>query len=146
LSGKKETILRSPHAKIAIERKKGKVFNFPPKKAITVTGMQWTGALITGMEGMIKVAVMSWWSTKGDEATKLREQQELLLRKVVRQWGDQLLHIFDRGAASGPWIQVLQKLRVRFVIRWKKGHVFCDARGEKKEIVADWLRKEVFVS
>jgi hypothetical protein len=29
------------------------------------------GALITGMEGMMKVAVMSWWTTKGDEATKL---------------------------------------------------------------------------
>ncbi len=124
----------SSKAKRLQRSKKGVVFNFPPKKAITVTGMQWTGALITGLEGTIKVAVMSWWSTKGDDARKLREQQELLLRKVIRQWGDLLLHIFDRGAASGPWLQVLQKLGVRFVIRWKKGHCFFNARGEKKKL------------
>src|SRR2546430_11360681 len=29
---------------------KGLVFNFPPKKAITVAGMQWTGALISGID------------------------------------------------------------------------------------------------
>lgn len=114
--------------------KKGVTFNFPPKKAITVTGMQWTGALIAGMEGMVKVAVMSWWSTKGDEATKLREQEELLLRRVVRKWGDILLHIYDRGSASGPWLRVLQQLRVKFVIRWKKGHFFFNVQGVKKKL------------
>ncbi len=35
--------------------RKGLVCNFPPRKPITVTGMQWTGAFITGMEGMIHV-------------------------------------------------------------------------------------------
>jgi Transposase DDE domain len=124
----------SSKAKRLHRSKKGLVFNFPPKKAITVTGMEWTGALITGMEGMIKIAVMSWWTTKGDEARKLREQQEILLRKVFRQWGSQLLHIFDRGAASGPWIKVLQQLGIRFVIRWKKGHYFFNAKGEKKKL------------
>lgn len=124
----------SSKAKRLHRSKKGVTFHFPPKKAITVTGMQWTGALITGMEGMIQVAMMSWWTTKGDEATKLREQQEMLLRKVFRQWGDLLLHIFDRGAASGPWLQVLQKFRVKFVIRWKKGHFFFNAQGEKKKL------------
>jgi len=124
----------SSKAKRLQRSKKGVVFNFPPKKPIMVAGMQWTGALITGTDGMIKVAVMSWWSSRGDDAKKLREQQEILLRKVVRQWGEQLLHIFDRGAASGPWIQVLQRLRVRFVIRWKKGHFFCNQQGEKKKL------------
>jgi hypothetical protein len=124
----------SSKAKRLQRSKKGVVFNFPPKKPITVTGMQWTSALITGLEGTIKVAVMSWWTTRGDDASKLREQQERLLRKVVRQWGDLLLHIFDRGAASGSWLQVLQQLRVRFVIRWKKGHFFYNAKGEKKKL------------
>jgi|SRR5436190_6424140 hypothetical protein len=36
----------SSKAKRLHRSKKGLVFNFPPKKAITVTGMQWTGALI----------------------------------------------------------------------------------------------------
>ncbi|GER86614.1 hypothetical protein KDW_50470 [Dictyobacter vulcani] len=132
----------SSKAKRLQRSKKGLVFNFPPKKAITVAGMQWTAALIIGMEGRVKVAVMSWWTTRGDDATKLREQQEKLLRKVVRKWGDQLLHIFDRGAASGPWIQVLQKLRVRFVIRWKKGHFFFNEKGEKKKLWQIGLHKK----
>ena len=114
--------------------KKGVTFNFPPKKAITVTGMEWTAALITGMEGTIKVAVMSWWTKRGEYATKLREEQERLLRKVIRKWGDSLLHIYDQGASSGPWLQVLEKLRVVFAIRWKKGHCFFDAAGIKKKL------------
>jgi Transposase DDE domain len=124
----------SSKAKRLHRSRKGLVFNFPPKKAITVTGMQWTGALIAGMEGMIKVALMSWWTTKGDHATNLREQEEAMLRKCVRQWGEILLHIFDRGYASGPWIQLLQSLRVKFVIRWKKGHFFFNVNGEKKKL------------
>ena len=124
----------SSKAKRLHRSKRGMVFNLPPKKAITVTGMEWTGALITGMQGTIKVAVMSWWTTRGEEAKKLREQQEILLRKVFRQWGNQLLHIFDRGAASGPWIKVLQQFGIRFVIRWKKGHYFFNANGEKKKL------------
>lgn|SRR5436190_9159527 len=86
------------------------------------------------MEGMIKVALMSWWTTKGEYAIKQREQEEALLRKCVRQWGDILLHIFDRGYASGPWIKLLQSLRVKFVIRWKKGHFFFNAKGEVKKL------------
>lgn len=124
----------SSKAKRLQRTKKGLVFNFPPKKPITVAGMQWTGALITGMEGMIKVAVMSWWTTKGEHATKMREQEERLLRKCLRKWGHLLLNIFDRGYASGPWLQVLQVLKARFVIRWKKGHYFFNANGEEKKL------------
>jgi hypothetical protein len=113
---------------------KGLVFNFPPRKPVTVAGMQWTGALITGLEGMIEVAIMNWWTTKGDDATKLREQEEGLLRSCVRRWADLLLHIFDRGYASGPWLQVLQGLKVGFVIRWKKGHFFLAATGQEKKL------------
>ncbi len=124
----------SSKAKRLNRRKKGLVFNFPAKKPISVTGMQWTGALISGMEGPVKVALMNWWSTKGPEAVSLREQEERLLRLCVRQWGDQLLHIFDRGYASGPWLRVLQLFRLHFVIRWKKGHFFRNERGEEKKL------------
>jgi hypothetical protein len=77
---------------------------------------------------------MSWWTRKGEYATKLREQQELLLRKVVRRWGDLLLHVYDQGASSGTWLRVLEELRVPFVIRWNKGHMFFDAEGVKKKL------------
>jgi len=122
----------SSKAKRLNRSSKGLVFNFPPRKPVTVAGMQWTGALIAGMEGMIHVALMSWWSTKGADATKLRTQEEALLRTCVRQWGDILLHIFDCGYASGPWIQVLQVLKVRFVIRWKKGIISSMQAGKRR--------------
>jgi hypothetical protein len=124
----------SSKAKRLTRIKKGLVFNFPAKKPISVTGMQWTAALISGIEGQVKVAVMNWWSTKGTEAVHLREQEEKLLRICVRQWGDQLLHIFDRGYASGPWLKVLQQFHLHFVIRWKKGHFFRDERGVEKKL------------
>ena len=124
----------SSKAKRLSRRKKGLVFNFPLKKAITVTGMHWSAALICGMEGHIKVAVMNWWSTKGPDATREREQEEKLLRTCIRQWGDQLLHIFDRGYASGKWLRVLQTFHLHFVIRWKKDHFFRDEKGEEKKL------------
>lgn len=124
----------SSKAKRRYRSKRGLVFNFPPKKAVTVAGMQWTAALITGMEGLVKVACMSWWTTKGDYATQLRAQEEARLRKCMRQWGHLLLHIFDRGYGSGPWLQVLQTLCVKFVIRWKGGLNFIDATGVVKKL------------
>lgn len=124
----------SSKAKRLTRSKKGLVFNFPPKKAITVVGMQWTGALIAGMQGMIYVAMMNWWTTKGDYETKLRIQEETMLRKCVRQWGDCLLHIFDRGYVSGAWLQLLQALHVRFVIRWKHGLFFWNTSGQEKKL------------
>jgi hypothetical protein len=45
-----------------------------------------------------------------------------------------LVHVFDRGYASGPWLQLLQSLRVRFVIRWIKKHYFFDATGLEKNL------------
>lgn len=124
----------SSKAKRLNRSRKGLVFNMPATRPVMVTGMQWTGALIAGMEGTIKVALMSWWTTKGDYATKMRKQEEALLRTCVRKWGDLLFHVFDRGYASGPWLQLLQTLRVKFVIRWKKGHFFRDAKGAEKKL------------
>lgn len=124
----------SSKAKRLHQNKKGLVFNFPPKKAIIVAGMQWTSVLLTGMEGLVTVALMSWWTTRGDYATNQRAEEEALLRKCFRQWGDQFLHIFDRGYGTGPWLQVLQTWKVRFVIRWKKGLFFRDQNGKAKKL------------
>jgi hypothetical protein len=122
----------SSKAKRRNRSRKGLVFNFPVGKPIRVTGMQWTAAIIAGMEGPVKVAAMTWWTTKGDYATRLREQEEKMLRTLVRKWGNLLLYIFDRGFATGPWLKVLQALGVRFVIRWIKKHVFIDSLGREK--------------
>jgi Transposase DDE domain len=124
----------SSKAKRLNRSKKGHVFNMPAVRPILVTGMHWTGALIAGAEGIPKIAFMSWWTTKGDYATKTRAQEEEMIRNCVRKWGDSLLHVFDRGYASGPWIQFLQSLRVKFVIRWIKNHKFFDENGVEKKL------------
>jgi hypothetical protein len=99
-----------------------------------VTGMHWTAALIAGLEGIPKIALMSWWTTKGGYATQLRKQEEEMLRKCVKKWGGLLVHVFDRGYASGPWIHLLQSLKVKFVIRWIKKHHFYDSNGAEKKL------------
>jgi len=124
----------SSKAKRLQRSRKGLVFNMPAARPVMVAGMHWTGALIAGMEGTIHIALMSWWTTKGDYATKLRAQEEELLRRCVRKWGDILVHVFDRGYASGPWIQLLQSFRVPFVLRWIKKHYFFDAKGLEKKL------------
>jgi hypothetical protein len=112
--------------------RKGHVFNLPTLRPALVTGMHWTGALIAGLEGVPKIALMSWWTTKGDYQTRTRIQEEEMLRKCVKKWGDILVHVFDRGYASGPWIHLFQSLKGRFVIRWIKKHTFFDRNGEEK--------------
>jgi hypothetical protein len=124
----------SSKAKRLNRSRRGLVFNMPAAKPIMVTGMQWTGVLIAGMEGIVKVAAMSWWTTKGDYAIKQREKEEEMLRNIVRKWGDILIHVFDRGYSSGPWIELLQSLKVKFVIRWKKNHFFIDNNGNEKKL------------
>lgn len=124
----------SSQAKRRNRSRRGLVFNVPIGKPIQVMGMPWTAAIIAGMDGPVKVAAMRWWTRSGDYATRLRQQQEELLRTLVRKWGRLLLYIFDRGFASGPWLKVLQTLGVRFVIRWIKTHIFIDTLGQEKKL------------
>src|SRR5437588_2145492 len=126
--------VRSSKAKRTGRSRKGLLFNMPPLRPIRVMGMEWTGTIITGLEGVPKLAVMRWWTTKGDYAEKLREKEEEVLRVLVRTWGTLLTIVFDRGYASGPWLQVLEGLRVRFIIRWIKKHVFYDQEGRAKNL------------
>jgi hypothetical protein len=114
--------------------KRGLLFNWPVARPIRVMGMQWTAALIAGMQGVPHLAVTKWWTTKGVFATKLRETEEELVRICVRKWGPLLGHVFDRGYASAYWLQVLSTYRVRFVIRWVKKHLFVTTWGEEKNL------------
>ena len=112
----------------------GLLFNPPLFRPIRVMGMEWTGTIITGLQGIPKLAVMRFWTTKGDYAEKVREKEEEVLRVLVRLWGPLLTFVFDRGYASGPWLEVLQKYRVTFIIRWIKNHLFFTQDGQEKKV------------
>jgi hypothetical protein len=64
--------------------------------------MHWIGAVITGMEGLAWVAIMDGWTTKGTYATKPRNQEAMLLTKLIGKGGQMVVHVFERGYASGP--------------------------------------------
>jgi hypothetical protein len=124
----------SSKAKRRQRTKRGFVFNWPAPRPVRVMGMQWTAALIVGMQGLPHLAVTRWWTTKGVFATKLRDTEEEALRICIRKWGSLLVHVFDRGYASGYWLQVLLKYRTRFVIRWIKNHLFLTTWGAEKKL------------
>lgn len=126
----------SSKAKRLNRSRKGHVYNPPAARPVMVVGMHWTSALIAGMEGAVRVAAMSWWTTRGKYATKTRDQEEQMLRMIVKKWGNILIHVFDRGYCSGPWLRLLEVLHVRFVIRWIKKHNFFDSEGKEKKL---WL-------
>ena len=50
----------SSKAKRLSRSRKGLLFNRPAGIPIRVMGMQWTAALITGLEGVPQIAVMNW--------------------------------------------------------------------------------------
>ena len=133
----------SSKAKRLSRSKKGRIFNMPAVRPIMVVGMHWTGALIAGLEGVPKVALMSWWTTKGEYATRTRAQEEKLLRICIRKWGDTLTHVFDRGYSSGPWIQFLQSLRIKYIIRWKKRSFLFQPKWEEDEIMGNRPREKI---
>ena len=77
----------SSKAKRRQRTKRGLVFNWPAPRPVRVMGMQWSAALIAGMQGLPHLALTRWWTTKGVFATKLRETEEELVRICVRKWG-----------------------------------------------------------
>lgn len=123
----------SRKAKRRQRTRRGLVFNWPAPRPVRVMGMQWTAGLIVGMHGLPQVAISRWWSTRGVFASKQRDTEEEALRQCVRTWGSLLVHVFDRGSASGPWLLVLRSLRARFVIRWIKNHEFFTGEGVQKK-------------
>lgn len=124
----------SSKAKRLRKSRKGVVSKVQGGKPITGAGMHWIGAVITGMDGLAFVAIMDWWTTKGKYATKQRNQEALLRSLRIGKGGQLGIHVFDRGYASGPWLEVLQAGEAIFVIRWIKTHMFLDGHGVEKKL------------
>jgi hypothetical protein len=109
----------SSTAKRRNRSRRGHVFNLPAARPVMLTGMHPTGALLAGLAGLAKIALMSCWTTKGAYATKTRQQEEAMLRKCVKKGGDILVHVCDRGDASGPC---------------RKKHHFFESKAEEKKL------------
>lgn len=117
--------VRSSKAK-RLKRIKPGYFNPPGGRPIFVPGYHWLQVLVTGMEGPITLANMQWWTTRGEAATDKRSVEAVILRETSQRWGQQVLHIWDRGFAGAPWLCMSYVHAIRFVMRWPKHYHLLD--------------------
>lgn len=116
-----------------LKRIKPGYFNPPGGRPIFVPGYHWLQVLVTGMEGPITLANMQWWTTRGEAATDKRSVETVILRETSQRWGQQVLHIWDRGFAGAPWLDLSYVHAVRFVMRWPKHYHLLDELGQERK-------------
>lgn len=105
----------------------------PPSAPVFVPGMQWLSLLVVGLVGAPTLYSMRWWSTRGAGASDRKQEEEALAAQVAAAWGNQVIHVFDRGFANGPWLQTLQAHDLRFIVRWKTNYKVLDAQGVERK-------------
>jgi hypothetical protein len=66
------------------------------------------------------------------QAADLRTLQQEVLGECLRHLGRAVLHVWDRGYAGSPWLQIALAHRARFVLRWPKSYQLLDAAGSKR--------------
>lgn len=116
-----------------LKRIKPGYFNPPSGRPIFVPGFHWLQLLVTGMKGAPVLAHLCWWTTRGEPASKKREVEGKILRKVARLWGRKVIHIWDRGFAGSPWTTLALDHHLRFILRWNTSYHLVGPDGRKRE-------------
>lgn len=117
-----------------LKRIKPGFYNPPGGRPIFVPGMQWLTVLLMGRTATPKVAIMTWWTTRGRFAQGHRQMQTPVLERLAGAWGERVIHVFDRGWAGGSWLQILQETLVRFIERWPKHYQLWDpTKGKERK-------------
>lgn len=122
--------VRSSHA-ARLKRIKPGYFNPPEGRPVFVPGMQWLSLLVVGMQGHPSLAAMYWWTTLGKFATKRAPFMKQVLHRCARAWGGRVIHVWDRGFASSPWLKILFTYQLRFVLRWVQKSHLVDSKGKR---------------
>jgi len=117
-----------------LKRIKPGYFNPPTGRPIFVPGFNWLQLLVTGLKGAPVLAHLCWWTTRGEQASKKREEEGKILRKVVHLWGRKVIHIWDRGFAGSPWTSLALDHHLRFILRWNKNYHLIGPDGRKHEV------------
>lgn len=102
-----------------LKRIKPGFYTPPLGPPVFVPGLQWMALLLLGQSGPPTVVAMKWWTTRGTLAQNKRELQIALLTRCMATF-PQVLHVFDRGYAGGPWLELLLNSQATFVVRWPK--------------------------
>ena len=78
------------------------------------------------------LAVLRWWTSRGERASFEKDENCKLLRHLSECWGWRLVHVFDRGYCGSPWLGALRGFEVRFIVRFKPRYHLVDPHGEKR--------------
>jgi hypothetical protein len=127
--------VRSSKAKRLTRIKKG--YYHPPIRPIFVPGIHGIGLLLASRHkaaGVVMLALMRWWTSRGLWPTSERDESCKLLRLMKSLWGQRLVHVFDQGYAGSPWLGALRHFEVRFVMRWNKKYHLISASGIKQPL------------
>ena len=116
-----------------LKRIKPGYYNPPGGRPIFVPGMNWVAVMVMGMKSLPSFAAMRWWTTRGKFISDKRTEELKLLKQCAKAWGNRVLHIWDRGFAGSPWLSLINRHKVRFVMRWQKGYKLIDQHGEKRK-------------
>ena len=117
-----------------LKRIKPGYFNPPTGRPIFVPGFNWLQVLVTGLKGAPVLAHLCWWTTRGEKASKKREEEGKILKKVVKLWGRKVIHIWDRGFAGSSWTSLALDHHLRFILRWNKSYHLLGPDGRKHEV------------
>lgn len=122
--------VRSAKAHRLSRIKKG-FYNPPTGKPTFVPGQNWLMVMVLGMVGTPTLAAMRFWSRRGEHATDRKSVVLAVLEQAAQAWGQQVVHLFDRGYASGPWLEHFFALHIRFIVRWRNSYHLQDAKGRR---------------
>jgi hypothetical protein len=122
--------VRSVKARRLKRLKKG-YYNPPKGRPVFVPGFHWFEVIVAGFKGVPCLAHFHWWTSRGEAASKMRDEEGSVLKQLAKRWGSQVIHVWDRGFAGEPWLIQALEARVRFILRWKKGNYLIDEQGER---------------
>ena len=99
---------------------------------VFVPGLQWITIMVAGYSGPPTLAAMRWWTRRGHRATDRSSNLVSLLAHCAENWGQQVIHVWDRGFAGEPWLKELTSRRLRFVMRWHTNYLLTDDKGSRR--------------
>jgi len=118
---------------VRLKRIKPGYFNPPGGRPIFVPGFHWLQVLVAGQKGSPTLVHMRWWTTRGEQKSQKRTEEQAVLAQIDEWWGKEVLHIWDRGFAGNPWLTQAFLHGARFVLRWPKNYYLLDEQGQLRK-------------
>jgi hypothetical protein len=115
-----------------LKRIKKGFYNPPTGRPIFVPGYHWLALMVLGLAGTPTLAAMRFWSRRGEHATDRTAVVAALLQQCAGVWGQQVVHLFDRGYASAPWLGRFVEAHIRFILRWRSDYHLQDEQGPRR--------------